>query len=541
MKGKPRGKNTAPPVLSSKARHALRKQFSQVLFYLFLLLLVLAPLPLGSNREWSWSLLSLLTGGIAVLWALLHVIPESAAPHTPVIPESAESAYPGSPNSQRAQGHVQSDGGSWEIPGQARGDGDAQDKRYQTPWPILLIGMTFLAVIAWALFQASPWALPDWGHPLWGLAAEVLHGDSSAALARISLAPDDTFTAAMRLLCYGLVFWLAFHWGRDERLARRTLQWLVAAGIAYALYGLYNFWSGSETFFWFENPGYKNDVRGTFVNRNHYANYTGLLLLCALVLFYQKVVLEGAAPPRLPPGMRIPRGGRATTKAERLEQFALLVWKPLLVILLLSTALILSHSRGGFLSTLAGAGVLLACVHYRRRIRSARSAAVIALAAGFAAISFWLTSEVLLQRIDTQGLSDNLRFSAYELIRESSAENPALGFGYGTFADSFRLYRTDDITGYLDRAHNTYLENIFELGWPAALLLFAAIGSCAVICWHGLRRRGKDWLYPALGLAVTALSAIHAWFDFSLQMPAVAVTYAALLGVACAQSYSSRQ
>ena len=50
----------------------------------------------------------------------------------------------------------------------------------------------------------------------------------------------------------------------------------------------------------------------------------------------------------------------------------------------------------------------------------------------------------------------------------------------------------------------------------------------------------KDWFYPALGLAVTALAAIHAWFDFSLQMPAVAVTYAAILGVACAQSYSSR-
>ncbi|MEE4217325.1 MAG: O-antigen ligase family protein, partial [Xanthomonadales bacterium] len=184
--------------------------------------------------------------------------------------------------------------------------------------------------------------------------------------------------------------------------------------------------------------------------------------------------------------------------------------------------------------------VLLACVHYRRRIRSARSAAVIALAAGFAAISFWLTSEVLMDRMDRIDLEGELRLSAYELIVVSSRDNPLLGFGYGSFADSFRLYRSDDITGYLDRAHNTYLENIFELGWPAALLLFAAIGSCALICWHGLRRRGRDWLYPALGLSVTALSAIHAWFDFSLQMPAVAVTYAALMGVACAQSYSSR-
>ena len=477
MKGKPHGRNPATPAVSDKALHALRKRFSQVLFYLFLLVLVLAPLPLGSNREWSWSLLSLLIGAIAAVWALLHVIPESAeGSKKNVIPENATGSTNVIPENATGSTNVIPEFAEGKYPGSPKYQAKLNPHRnHSAPRSVVIITLLFLTPIAWALFQASPWAPPGWGHPLWGLAAEVLHGDSSTALARISLAPDDTFTAAMRLLGYGLVFWLAFHYGRDERLARRTLQWLVAAGIAYALYGLYNFWSGSETFFWFENTAYKNDVRGTFVNRNHYASYTGLLLLCALVLFYRKVVLEGAAPPRLPPGMRIPRGGRVTTRGERLEQFALLVWKPLLVILLLSTALILSHSRGGFLSTLAGAGVLLACVHYRRRIRSARSMAVIALAAGFAAISFWLTSEVLLKRIDSQGLSDNLRFSAYELIRESSTENPALGFGYGTFADSFRLYRTDDISGFLDRAHTTDLENILELGWPASLLLFSAI------------------------------------------------------------------
>jgi O-antigen ligase len=166
--------------------------------------------------------------------------------------------------------------------------------------------------------------------------------------------------------------------------------------------------------------------------------------------------------------------------------------------------------------------------------------AFIVLAAGMAAVAFWLTSEMLIDRLDRGGLEDNLRFAAYGLISESSRDNPLLGFGYGTFADSFRLYRSDAITGYLDRAHNSYLENIFELGWPAALALFAAVAGAGLVCLRGLLRRGRDWFYPALGLAVTALAAIHAWFDFSLQMPAVAVTFAAVLGVACAQSFSSR-
>jgi O-antigen ligase len=405
---------------------------------------------------------------------------------------------------------------------------------------ISTLAILFLAVIGWGLFQAQSFAPADWAHPLWGMASEALNGDAGATAGRISLAPDETLTATMRLLSYGLVFVLAFTWGRDERRARRALQWLVAGGIAYAVYGLYNFWSGSQSFFWFESPAFSSNVHGTFLNRNHYANYTGLVLLCALALFYHRVVLQAGVAPPLQGRGRVPRGARVTTTSDRIEQFALLVWKPLLVILLLTTALILSHSRGGFLSTLAGGAVLLYALGRRRKLRSARARAAIVIAVAFAAIAFWLTSEVLLQRIDRQGLSDDLRFSAYELIRESSAENPLLGFGYGTFADSFRLYRSDDITGYLDRAHNTYLENIFELGWPAALLLFGVIGAAFVICIRGVRDRGKDWHYPALGIAVTVLTAIHAWVDFSLQMPAIAMTYAAIMGVAVAQSYSSR-
>jgi len=54
------------------------------------------------------------------------------------------------------------------------------------------------------------------------------------------------------------------------------------------------------------------------------------------------------------------------------------------------------------------------------------------------------------------------------------------------------------------------------------------------------RDRGRDWVYPATGVAATLLVGIHSFFDFSLQMPAVAITYACILGVACAQSYSSR-
>ena len=61
-----------------------------------------------------------------------------------------------------------------------------------------------------------------------------------------------------------------------------------------------------------------------------------------------------------------------------------------------------------------------------------------------------------------------------------------------------------------------------------------------LLCVSGARNRGRDWVYPATGVAATVLVAIHSFFDFSLQMPGIAINYACILGVACAQSYSSR-
>jgi hypothetical protein len=62
----------------------------------------------------------------------------------------------------------------------------------------------------------------------------------------------------------------------------------------------------------------------------------------------------------------------------------------------------------------------------------------------------------------------------------------------------------------------------------------------ALTCLKGVRRRHRDWAYPALGVAASVLTGVHALFDFSLQIPAVAILYACILGIGCAQSSSSR-
>jgi len=276
---------------------------------------------------------------------------------------------------------------------------------------------------------------------------------------------------------------------------------------------------------WFTDPTWRVDVRSTFINRNHFATWAGLTLLCVMALFYQRYGLSRNPAYTVP----LPR-------EDRVERFVLDVWKPLAVILLVSTALILSHSRAGFFSTLAGSVVLLWALHSRQRLTRGQSLAVLGGMAVAAILAFALTSEVLLKRLDQLSVGTEERWAAYTLAADGIEDNPLLGFGYGTFSDSFRLYRNESLSAHFDRAHNTYLENLFELGWPAALALFASVFQLILICVQGVRKRRRDWVYPATALAAAVLVALHSLFDFSLQLPAVAMTFACILGVGCAQS-----
>jgi O-antigen ligase len=398
-----------------------------------------------------------------------------------------------------------------------------QQASVSLPLPVIVL---FLSVNAWVLIQTAVWVPVGWKHPLWNMSNEMF---DVLLPGSISLSSEDSLVAVMRLLCYGLVFFLAFQFGRHRERALSTLKWVAYSGLIYAIYGLIIYWGQFGTLFWFYDEAYKVDVMATFVNRNSFATYVGLTLLCAIAVVNQQVAVRRTTAYSMPLGREL-----------RIERFILQVWKPLTAILLITTALILTHSRGGFFSTLAGGVVLLYLLNKRQQYQSKNSKAVLGGAVLVAVIAFVLTSEVLLQRIDRITLDGNARLAVYGLATQAIEDNPVLGFGYGTFTDSFRLYRDESLQAHFDKTHNTYLENIFELGWPAASVLFLCIAWLLLICLMGARNRGRDWVFPATGVAATVLVGLHAFFDFSLQMPGVAITYACILGVSCAQSYTSR-
>ncbi len=451
----------------------MSKLSNRLLFLFLMLLVVVSPLPLGSNREWSWSLCAFISGALVLVWALVHIDPRREI-NTRLSP---------------------------------------------------LIPLLFLLACAWVLVQISTRSPVGWQHPLWGMTADVL---GLEAAGRITFSAEDSWIALMRLLSYALVFFLALQFGRDRQRAQAMFGWLAIAGLAYAMFGLVVYWSAYYPEWLFGGKVLPHDVRSTFINRNHFATWQGLTMLCAMAWFYHRMAKPVVRPYAVP-----------QDREARAEEFIMRAWKPLTALLLMVTALVLTHSRAGFASALAGTFALFLLLDKRAPSKSIRTRAVVIAALAVSGIAFYLTSEALLDRINRTDITTEERMAVYVNINRAVGDNPGLGFGYGTFANGFRLYDPLEIRGHYDRAHNTWLENAFELGVPAALALFGALAGLALTCLKGVGRRRRDWVFPATGVAASVLVGLHALLDFSLQIPAVAILYACIMGVACAQSYSS--
>jgi O-antigen ligase len=446
-----------------------------VLRWPFLLVIVLAPLPLGSNRPIPWTLLALAVGILLLAWSLAAVL----------------------------------------RPGQTVVAAD----RF---WPAIA-GLALVVVVA--LLQMAALTPRPWQHPLWLQAGAVLGGQIGG---RISVNPHETGTALMRLLSYAGVFWLALQLGAQPHGARRIVQAIALAGLAYAAYGLLVFLLDLNLVLWWRKWTWFNGVTSSFVNRNSYATYAGLGLICIVGLLITTVYRDFRSRRfrRLPWRVRLVR----------------ITWRGWWLVggaVCLAFALLLTGSRAGVASSAAGLAVLVASFGLTRLMRQRDVLVAGGLALTLAVGALALGGDDLVDRFEQKGVEDNLRFAAYQRIAHAIADAPWLGAGYGTFPEVFRSYQSGASNAFWNHAHNTYLENALELGVPAAAALVFALGWLAYLCARSLQRRRATALYPCLGAAATVLVGLHALLDFSLELPAVAVTYAAIMGAACSRARRS--
>ncbi|HEX2554750.1 MAG TPA: O-antigen ligase family protein [Microvirga sp.] len=381
---------------------------------------------------------------------------------------------------------------------------------------------------AWILVQISTLSPESWHHPIWAMTADALGQPLAGS---ITLSRDLTALALARFVTCACVLWLALQLCRDGARAHRLVLALAVIGTAYAVYGLIAYVVSPDTVLWFPRTGSASALTATFVNRNSYATYAGMTAVAALALFL--------VPLRAP--------GYASTWATRAAHgLATLVGGAglaLVALCVIGAALLITGSRAGITASLAGlvGTVLLFAASARRPLVSALLLGIPALVLLLVLLS--ASGEAYLSGLERIGSLTGDRLAVYTITLDSILASPLLGFGYGTFEHAFRMFRDgslSDIQEVWDKAHNTPLEAVQGLGIPAAALLLIGLGALALRCLRGALSRERNAQAPLAACGATLLVSLHALFDFSLQIQAVAITWVALLGAGVAQSWSSR-
>ena len=290
-----------------------------------------------------------------------------------------------------------------------------------------------------------------------------------------SLDPGASFYALPALVSPFLTFIACLRLFGDDRSAWQLIGWLGVGGGIVAGYGLIQFLVFPDSGLLYADLARAGALTATLVNRNNTATLLGV---AALLLFASLFRDTG----RL----------RTVRPAEGFDAIQFVVRQPtvmawLALLLITLTALLLTMSRAGVASTIAGFLVMVALlgafsvprggqrattvVGGRLTYVTIGIASVLLVAAVFAG-RVWL-------RIAAGGL-DDAQFCILPGVLDAIRDNGIFGTGLATFQQIFQAYRDPGCgLGFVwDHAHDLYLEGMATLGIPfAAGCLFRPLPS----------------------------------------------------------------
>jgi tetratricopeptide (TPR) repeat protein/O-antigen ligase len=308
---------------------------------------------------------------------------------------------------------------------------------------------------------------------------------------------------------------------RVTRLTIALVGWaVVLAGVGFA----HQFGAGAS---WLPaNPDATGRLTSTFVNPNHQALYFSLALFVTLGLL-------------LRPSTRGSRGGHGRSGLERSQgPLGSLPIRVLLAggVLVLALALVLTLSRGGIVSTVAG---LLAMLALALSSRAGGRALLpfLVIAFGVTVYAGWVGLDAVGNRfaaVMREPVSD-LRWSMWRATLRVVGDAPVTGVGLGAFQDGFSPYRPVEVPAerVVDYAHNDFLQLLAEAGITGLLIgvwALAALLVFTVRSWRGRRDPFvRGMVLGGVGAVVAAM--VHSLIDFGLHMPANAVVLAVVAGL----------
>jgi len=386
------------------------------------------------------------------------------------------------------------------------------------------IGLAFLALVSLQLIplpRPIMMFLSPAGAKYYETAAGLAGVQRSAF--PISLNPYDTFSKLLEYCCYFMIYLVVVNTVARRSHRRFILISLLISATFQASYGFYEFLSGHQHIFGFKKKIDTDCVTGSFINHNHFAAY--LELSIPIMIGFWTIGIKA---------VRISGNSISARISSALEDQGAKALLKTLLLILLGMGLLFSISRSGILFGFISCTTFF--VLYLRRSRSKIPA------------FYWISSLgvmiVLAAWIGLRPLIQDFMNVPEELTEEISRpvvwkdtfiiflKFTLTGSGFGTFKEVFPAFRSFSTNTVYSQAHNDYLQLLAEGGIFMLILILA--GGLTIL--KRLRRVLSERMGETAVIHFACFSsllaiALHSISDFSLQIPAIAVSTAVVAAI----------
>ncbi len=398
-------------------------------------------------------------------------------------------------------------------------------------YPVTRLNLLFYMVLCFLFLQVMP--LPSFIAGL--LSPESQEVKNQAAYLSgnsvfISFVPYlyPVRMSLIRWTVYGL-FFLGLTQVLNSRKRLEITCWTILATAAFvSLYGIYQTYAGNNRIWWFS--GYGGDVRGTYINRNHFGAFMAMGLMLA----------TGYASSLINNHFRKNDNLLQNTRDRILRLLSLEQShsKRLLIIfsgVIIGLGLVLSASRGSIIS--AALGLLVMGVFYVTRLSQKRNGLIVlAIFLLIGAYGVHVGLEHTVERFQSEQLQSSFegRYRYAEKTMDVFRDYELTGVGIGNFQYAYPRYQAPEDMGLLiDYAHNDWAQLLAESGIVGFVIVLFGIGYFVYFFIRRWQSR-RDPQALALGvvpLAVVTTMGVHSYFDFNLHIPANVLVLAAVIAI----------
>ncbi|MFT6085193.1 MAG: putative inorganic carbon (HCO3(-)) transporter [Glaciecola sp.] len=430
----------------------MHSKTSTILFYALLAIVFLLPIPLGANRPWAWSffqiLIFLLSMGCAIHYRANRCL--GLGKHLKIV-------------------------------------------------------YLWLAFVIIASLQIIP--MPEFLVAFISPNAYKLQVVAQATTFYFSLDPGQSAISFYKLVAYFCLFVCTLLLVNDEKRIKLLLTTMVVAGTFQAIYGALEILLGRQQSLLFALD-VSESATGSFVYRNHYANFLMMCLAAGIGLMVTSLQKEQLNSPK--DWMRSIATAMLGSKVLIRISLAIMV-----------IALVMSRSRMGntaFFVSMTIVGVM-ALFLVKQRSQGLTILILSMFVIDLVIVSAWFGLDKVQERLAETSLKQESRD---EVIRDALPmvlDFPITGTGAGSFYSTFPAYKTTDVHSFYDQAHNDFLQMTIEYGVPSVGILVAMVSFAFYNAVRVMRYR-RNSIFKGASFACCMViigMLLHMTVDFPLQ------------------------